>query len=68
MIRLQGSATRCLSPLLNVMTDRLDRSARDKDYAAATDHSVLLTACESGFVQVMEAEARISRRCRDALQ
>jgi putative addiction module antidote len=50
------------------MTDRLNLVAGDKVFAIETEHGILLTPYDPDFLRVMEAEERISKRYRNALQ
>ena len=54
--------------LPKAMTDRLNFSAGTKAYAVETEHGILLTPYDPDFLQVMEAEARISKKYRNALR
>ncbi len=54
--------------LPKTMTDRLNLTAGDKAYAVETEFGILLTPYDAEFLQVMEAEARISRQYQNALR
>jgi putative addiction module antidote len=50
------------------MTDRLNIGAGDKAFAVETEQGILLTPYDPEFVQVMEAEERISKKYQNALR
>ena len=53
--------------LPKAMTDRLNLSAGDRAYAIETENGILLTPFDPEFIEVMEAEERITKRYRNAL-
>ena len=54
--------------LPKAMTERLNLTAGDKAYAVETEFGILLTPYDAEFLQIMEAEARISRQYQNALR
>ena len=54
--------------LPKAMTDRLNLTAGDKAYVVETEFGILLTPYDAEFLQIMEAEARISRQYQNALR
>jgi putative addiction module antidote len=54
--------------LPKTMTDRLNLAAGDKAYVVETEFGILLTPYDAEFLQVMEAEARVSRQYQNALR
>jgi putative addiction module antidote len=54
--------------LPKAMTDRFNLGPGDKAYAIETEHGILLTPYDPEFAEVMEAEARISRKYANALR
>ena len=54
--------------LPKAMTDRFNLAAGDSVFVIETEQGILLTPYDPDFLQVMEAEARISKQYQNALR